>query len=122
MVAGKFHLLAEAENQKIRSIDTPIEMTNKTLESKLNLLNIKGDFFGGLTAGVVTLPLALAFGLQSGLSPISGLYCAIFLGGIAVVFGGTNTLILPDFRESCVIPALARSDSTETIATGLYTP
>jgi sulfate permease, SulP family len=55
--------------------------------------NLKGDFLGGVTAGVVTLPLALAFGLQSGLGPVSGLYCAIILGLIAVVLGGTPTLI-----------------------------
>ena len=29
--------------------------------------HIKGDFFGGLTAGIVALPLALAFGVSSGL-------------------------------------------------------
>ena len=28
--------------------------------------NIKGDAFGGITAGVVALPLALAFGVSSG--------------------------------------------------------
>jgi len=34
--------------------------------------NLRGDFFGGLTAGVVALPLALAFGLQSGMGAIAG--------------------------------------------------
>ncbi len=86
-------------------------MTNKALESKFNFHNIKGDFFGGLTAGVVTLPLALAFGLQSGLSPISGLYCAIILGGIAVVFGGTNTLISTPTGPMTVVAALTISQA-----------
>ena len=27
--------------------------------------NIKGDVFGGITAGIVALPLALAFGIQA---------------------------------------------------------
>ena len=27
--------------------------------------NIKGDIFGGITAGIVALPLALAFGIQA---------------------------------------------------------
>ena len=27
--------------------------------------NIKGDLFGGITAGIVALPLALAFGIQA---------------------------------------------------------
>jgi SulP family sulfate permease len=49
----------------------------------------KGDFFGGLTTGIVALPLALAFGAQSGLGAAAGLYGAIFLGFFAAAFGGT---------------------------------
>jgi SulP family sulfate permease len=55
--------------------------------------NIKGDAFGGLTAGIVALPLALAFGVSSGLGPSAGLYGAIFLSFFAALFGGTNTQI-----------------------------
>jgi SulP family sulfate permease len=55
--------------------------------------NIKGDIFGGLTAGIVALPLALAFGVQSGLGASAGLYGAIILGLFAAIFGGTNTQI-----------------------------
>ena len=32
---------------------------------KLDFSNVRGDFFGGLTAGIVALPLALAFGAQT---------------------------------------------------------
>jgi len=53
----------------------------------------KGDFFGGLTAGIVALPLALAFGVQSGLGAAAGLYGAIFLGFFAAIFGGTPSQI-----------------------------
>ena len=55
--------------------------------------NIKGDAFGGITAGIVALPLALAFGVSSGLGPSAGLYGAIFLGFFAAMFGGTSTQI-----------------------------
>jgi SulP family sulfate permease len=55
--------------------------------------NIKGDLFGGFTAGIVALPLALAFGVSSGLGPSVGLYGAIFVGFFAALFGGTNTQI-----------------------------
>ena len=55
--------------------------------------NIKGDVFGGLTSGIVALPLALAFGVSSGLGPSAGLYGAIFLSFIAAFLGGTNTQI-----------------------------
>lgn len=55
--------------------------------------NIKGDAFGGVTAGIVALPLALAFGVSSGLGPSAGLYGAIFISFFAALFGGTNTQI-----------------------------
>lgn len=58
---------------------------------KINIT--KGDFFGGITAGIVALPLALAFGVQSGLGAAAGLYGAIFLGLIAAIFGGTPSQI-----------------------------
>ena len=54
---------------------------------------IKGDAFGGITAGIVALPLALAFGVSSGLGPAAGLYGAIFISFFAALFGGTNTQI-----------------------------
>ena len=44
--------------------------------------NLHGDIFGGITAAIVALPLALAFGVQSGAGPVAGLYGAIALGKI----------------------------------------
>ena len=55
--------------------------------------SLKGDFFGGLTAGIVALPLALAFGVASGAGAAAGLYGAIALGFFAALFGGTPTQI-----------------------------
>lgn len=52
-----------------------------------------GDIFGGLTAGIVALPLALAFGVQSGLGAAYGLYGAIILGFFAALLGGTPAQI-----------------------------
>lgn len=59
----------------------------------MNLKNLKGDVFGGVTAGIVALPLALAFGVQSGLGAIAGLYGAIALGLLSAILGGTKTQI-----------------------------
>lgn len=53
--------------------------------------NLKGDLTGGLVAGIVALPLALAFGVQSGMGAIAGLYGAIAVGILAAAFGGTAT-------------------------------
>lgn len=54
---------------------------------------LSGDLFGGITAGIVALPLALAFGVQSGLGAIAGLYGAIALGIVAALLGGTKTQV-----------------------------
>ncbi len=67
--------------------------------------NLKGDIFGGLTAGIVALPLALAFGVQSGLGAVAGLYGAIALGLFAALFGGTNTQISGPTGPMTVISA-----------------
>ena len=53
----------------------------------------RGDLFGGLSAGVVALPLCLALGALSGLGPEAGLYGAIALGILASLFGGTAVLV-----------------------------
>ncbi|TNE32927.1 MAG: SulP family inorganic anion transporter [Alphaproteobacteria bacterium] len=58
-----------------------------------NRETMRGDLFGGITAGVVALPLALAFGEASGAGPIAGLWGAIIVGFFAALFGGTKTQV-----------------------------
>ena len=53
--------------------------------SNFSLNTLKGDIFGGLTAAVVALPLALAFGVASGIGPIAGLYGAIAVSIMIVI-------------------------------------
>ena len=53
----------------------------------------RGDVFGGITAAVVGLPVALAFGVASGLGALAGIYGAIAVGFFAAVFGGTRSQI-----------------------------
>jgi len=56
-----------------------------------HLKNLRGDILGGITAAVVALPLALAFG-NAALGPggaIYGLYGAVVVGFLAALFGGT---------------------------------
>ncbi|MFG1913734.1 SulP family inorganic anion transporter [Micromonospora sp. NPDC048898] len=48
------------------------------------------DLLAGLTVAVVALPLALAFGVTSGLGAQAGLITAVIAGAIAAVFGGSN--------------------------------
>jgi MFS superfamily sulfate permease-like transporter len=51
------------------------------------------DLVAGVTVGLVALPLAMAFAIASGLTPQSGIYCAIITGftnGIALVIASTQ--------------------------------
>lgn len=52
-----------------------------------------GDVFGGFTSAIVILPMALAFGIASGLGPVAGIYGAVAVGFFAAVFGGTPSQI-----------------------------
>ena len=54
---------------------------------------LRGDLFGGITAAVVGLSVALAFGVASGLGALAGIYGAIAVGFFAAVFGGTKSQI-----------------------------
>jgi SulP family sulfate permease len=58
-----------------------------------NTATIKGDILGGITAGIVSLPLAVAYGVITGLGPAAGIYTALILGLLATLFGGTQAQI-----------------------------
>ncbi len=64
--------------------------------------NLRGDFFGGLTTSVISLPLALGFGIAAfaplgpeylALGALAGLYAAIIASILASLFGGTPSQI-----------------------------
>lgn len=55
--------------------------------------SLKGDIFGGVTTAIISLPLALAFGVASGAGAEAGLWGAILVGLFAALFGGSSTLI-----------------------------
>src|SRR5512132_1390827 len=51
------------------------------------------DLTAGVTVGIVALPLAMAFGIASGVDPKAGLYTAIIAGFIISVLGGSRVQI-----------------------------
>ncbi|TWB93234.1 SulP family sulfate permease [Synechococcus sp. Ace-Pa] len=63
------------------------------ITNRINFHHLKGDLFGGVTAAVIALPMALAFGVASGAGAASGLWGAVLVGFFAALFGGTPTLI-----------------------------
>lgn len=80
--------------------------------------NLKGDIFGGITAGIVALPLALAFGIQAfgvidvqdvpnigAVGALAGLVGAMMIGFFASLFGGTPSQISGPTGPMTVITA-----------------
>ena len=85
---------------------------------KKQFSNLKGDIFGGITAGIVALPLALAFGIQAfgvidvqdipnigAIGALAGLVGAIMVGFFASLFGGTPSQISGPTGPMTVITA-----------------
>ncbi|WP_420822056.1 SulP family inorganic anion transporter [Streptomyces avicenniae] len=52
--------------------------------------NPRRDLLAGLTVAVVALPLALGFGVSSGLGAEAGLATAVVAGALAALFGGSH--------------------------------
>ena len=69
------------------------EAAKRAFAVSYDFQTFRGDVFGGITAAVVGLPIALAFGVASGLGPMAGMYGAIAVGFFAAVFGGTRSQI-----------------------------
>ena len=53
----------------------------------------KDDFIAGIVVGIVALPLAIAFGIASGVTPTVGLITAIIGGFVVSAFGGNSVQI-----------------------------
>ncbi len=81
-----------------------------------NLQTLRGDLFGGITAAVVGLPVALAFGVASGLGALAGIYGAIAVGFFATVFGGTKSQISGPTGPMAVAMAVIVTTHADTLA------
>ena len=96
---------------------------------RLRTNNLRGDLLGGLTAAVVALPLALAFG-NAALGPggaIYGLYGAIVTGFIAAICGGTPAQVSGptgpmSVTVAGVVSTLAAAGVSEELAAGELLP
>jgi SulP family sulfate permease len=79
------------------------------------------DLIAGLTVGVVALPLALAFGITSGLGAAAGLVTAIVAGTVAAVFGGSNLQVSGPTGAMTVVlvPIVAQYGANGVLVVGL---
>ncbi|HLU42433.1 MAG TPA: SulP family inorganic anion transporter [Microthrixaceae bacterium] len=81
----------------------------------------KADLVAGLTVGVVALPLALAFGITTGLGAAAGLTTAIVAGLVAAVFGGSNVQVSGPTGAMTVVlvPLVARHGTDAVVVVGI---
>lgn len=79
------------------------------------------DLLAGLTVAVVALPLALAFGITSGLGPAAGLVTAIVAGILAATFGGSSVQVTGPTGAMTVVlvPIVAELGGPGVLAVGL---
>lgn len=84
------------------------------------------DFWAGVHVGVVALPLSIAFGVLSGLSPNEGLLTAIVAGFAASMLGGSRVQITgPTGAAAIVVYGVLHHYGNEglivcTVLTGLF--
>src|SRR5689334_11651987 len=55
--------------------------------------NFFADLIAGITVGIVALPLAMGFGIASGVTPQAGIYTAVVAGFIISALGGSRVQI-----------------------------
>ena len=81
----------------------------------------RADVIAGLTVGVVALPLALAFGITTGLGAAAGLTTAIVAGLVAAVFGGSNVQVSGPTGAMTVVlvPLVARYGADAVVGVGV---
>lgn len=76
----------------------------------------RNDLVAGLTVGIVALPLALAFGITTGLGARAGLITAIVAGLVAAVFGGSNVQVSgPTGAMTVVLVPIVERHGTDAV-------
>ena len=63
------------------------------LQAGYNRRDLISDLVAGVTVGLVALPLAMAFGIASGVTPQAGLYTAVLAGFLISALGGSRLQI-----------------------------
>ncbi|MFF6781230.1 SulP family inorganic anion transporter [Streptomyces sp. NPDC012510] len=79
------------------------------------------DLLAGLTVAIVALPLALGFGVSSGLGAEAGLATAVVAGALAALFGGSNLQVSGPTGAMTVVlvPIVGEYGPTGVLTVGL---
>lgn len=78
--------------------------------------DLRGDLLGGITSGVVSLPIAMGYGILSGLGPAAGLYGAFATALISAIVGGARGVIAGPNVIIAMIVAVVVTDYASSLA------
>lgn len=113
---------AEPVDSSLRAVWT---RTRALLPQRADLVaarrNPRRDLIAGVTVAVVALPLALAFGISSGLGAGAGIATAIVAGVLAAIFGGSNLQVSGPTGAMTVVlvPIVAKHGASSVLVVGL---
>ena len=83
------------------------------------LRRLSGDTFGGATTAATVLPMALAYGVATGMGAIAGMYGAIVVGFCTAVFGGTPARISYTAAAMAVAMMVVLNEHADSVSEAL---
>lgn len=89
----KLNPLSERSNKPVSLMSNLRTFLPRARDYAQSRRSWRADLLAGVTVGIVALPLALAFGVSSGVGAEAGLITAVVAGFIAAVFGGSNVQV-----------------------------
>lgn len=114
--------MSTALTRGVRTVRTRI---TSLLPGRADLVAVRRDprrdLLAGLTVAIVALPLALGFGVSSGLGAEAGLATAVIAGAVAAVFGGSNLQVSGPTGAMTVVlvPIVGQYGPTGVLTVGL---
>ncbi|MYC38909.1 MAG: SulP family inorganic anion transporter [Chloroflexi bacterium] len=95
------------------SVRSPAALRNRI---NYRLSDLRGDVFGGITAGSIVLPFAMGYGVLSGLGPVAGLHGAVAVGIFASLFGGTRGLVYGPNTSVTIVMGVVVAEYADSLA------
>ena len=99
-----------------RFANTPFGRSDLARLPSYGIADLRGDVLGGITAGVVSLPIAMGYGILSGLGPEAGLYGAFATALISAMVGGVRGVIAGPNVVVAMVVAVVVTDYASSLA------
>ena len=94
----------------------PASLSLSARRANYGMDDFRGDLLGGITAGVVSLPIAMGYGILSGLGPAAGLYGAFATALISAIVGGARGVIAGPNVVVAMVVAVVVTDYASSLA------